>query len=66
MKALALGFDGAHSTKTLSHCLFRKVEGPHKHTSESQHSRLIAGKFEKSRFQASRCQVVAHGFAPAC
>lgn len=27
MNAVALGFDGADSTKTLSHCLFRKVEG---------------------------------------
>lgn len=67
MNAVALGFDGADSTKTLSHCLFRKVEGL---SSSTRLSLYILGSTPGSSrnrwFQASRCQVVAHGSAPAC
>jgi hypothetical protein len=67
MKAVALEFNGAHSTKTFKPLFVSEGRGVLiKHTSESLHSRIITGKFEKSCFQASRCQVVAHGSAPAC
>lgn len=66
MKA-ALEFNGAHSTKTFKPSFVSEGRAVLiKHTSDSLHSRIITGKFEKSCFQASRCQVVAHGSAPAC